>query len=221
MVQLQIERAKIDLFQKEILEWWKKNGASYSWRSFRDPFSVLTAEILLRKTNAEKVERLIENVMKKIPSCRAVKKTPTADLERILLPFGMQKRKARELKRLAAVLEKKFQGRVPSEFAELNSLPGVGNYIASAVLCFGYRKKRPIVDTNVVRVYHRVFSLNSKRARPRDDPLVWDFAQAVLPRFNYKKYNYAVLDFAKKVCRARSPLCRECPIYSLCRWERK
>jgi len=60
-------------------------------------------------------------------------------------------------------------GHVPDEMEELLELPGVGRYIASAVLCFGFGRDVPIVDVNVARVLGRVFGLKPK-GRPQNDP---------------------------------------------------
>ena len=98
----------------------------------------------------------------------------------------------------------------------LLSLYGVGNYIGSAVLCFAYKNRVPIVDTNVIRIFKRVFSLKSLKSRPRMDRDVWKFAEEVMPEENYVSYNYALLDFASEVCRAKNPLCETCPLSDIC-----
>ncbi|MBE9592448.1 MAG: hypothetical protein IMF19_03105 [Proteobacteria bacterium] len=96
------------------------------------------------------------------------------------------------------------------------SLYGVGEYISNAVLCFAFKKRIPIVDTNVLRVYERVFNVKSLKSRPHTDKKMWDFAEKMLPKENYVGYNYALLDFASDICRAKNPFCEICPLKSIC-----
>lgn len=205
-----------DSFAERLLEWWRKSKLDFEWRAWRDPYRVLIAEVLLRRTQAEKVAVLVDAVIEEIGSLEKLLAASRDRLEEVLRPFGMSRKKAQELKALAEKLHVEFGGRVPETLESLVSLPGVGNYIASAVLCFGYGKKKAVVDTNVVRVYQRVFRLESSRARPREDPLFWEFADRMLPESNWREFNYALIDFAKLVCRARKPLCTECPLTSIC-----
>jgi A/G-specific adenine glycosylase len=192
-------RARQRVFRRVLFSWWKRHKLDYPWRSYSDPWRILLAETLLRKTNAEKVERLIPHVIGALPSPAAVLAISRNDLEVLLEPFGMQRRKAHELMLLAHTVMDRHGGQVPSGLAELKALPGVGDYIANAVLCFGFGKRRPIVDPNVIRVFARVFGFSSNRSRPRTDPELWRFAQALLPRTRYREYNWALLDLGKKL----------------------
>lgn len=107
-------------------------------------------------------------------------------------------------------------GHVPDEMEELLELPGVGRYIASAVLCFGFGRDVPIVDVNVARVLGRVFGLKPK-GRPQNDPNMLKLAGGLVPRGKGPEYNEALLDFAALVC-GPGPLCEGCPLRKLCRY---
>lgn len=203
-------------FNKFLLEWWDKNKLAFPWRSFSNKFHNLVTEILLRKTNAEKVQNFIDITVRRLGSPEDILSASHEELESILKPFGMQRRKTKELKMLAQYLVDKFKGRVPESYEELMSLPGVGQYIANSVLCFSFGHRRPLIDVNIIRVFNRVFGFNSSRARARDDPSIWKFAEELLPESRYKEYNYAVIDFAKQVCKLRKPLCLSCPLNSIC-----
>jgi A/G-specific adenine glycosylase len=99
---------------------------------------------------------------------------------------------------------------VPGTKDELMSLPGVGDYVASAVACFSKGEPTPIIDTNVVRVIGRIFGLRLEgEARRRKE--MRDAAAICLDRRQPRLYNYALLDFAALVCIASAPRCTECP----------
>jgi len=120
--------------------------------------------------------------------------------------------RAENIVEVARVLVEKFSGRVPTTEIELRSLPGVGDYVAQAVLCFGFGKRSVLVDTNTVRITGRVFA----RERPRRWQLRLDLyrlAGAVGPD---AAFNYALLDLGALVCRAGKPRCEVCPVRSHC-----
>jgi len=89
-------------------------------------------------------------------------------------------------------------------------------YAANAVLCFATGKDLPLVDTNVIRVVQRVFSLKSPKKRPRTDPQVWIFVSKLVPAGKAAEFNLAVLDFASAVCTSRNPDHAHCPIRDIC-----
>ena len=107
-------------------------------------------------------------------------------------------------------------GKVPNSKNDLLSLPGVGPYSANAVLCFAFNHDVSMVDTNILRVLQRVFSLKSNSPRPRQDKKIWEFAESLPPKGSGKEFNYGILDFAAKVCTSRNPKCNTCVLNGMC-----
>jgi A/G-specific adenine glycosylase len=90
------------------------------------------------------------------------------------------------------------------------------------VASFAYEKPVPAVDTNVARVLRRVFIGDGGRrasgvGRGKD---IWDLARSLVPREGKRawKFNQAVMELGALVCKARKPLCPECPVSISCRW---
>jgi A/G-specific adenine glycosylase len=193
-------KAAVDklLFRRALFAWWRRHKIDYPWRSYSDPWHVLLAETLLRKTNAEKVARFIPKVIEAFPTPDSIL-LQQQGLESSLKPFGMYRKKASELTQLAEAIVERHGGQVPNTLDDLKALPGVGDYIANAVLCFGFGVRRPVVDINVIRVFSHVFGFSSPRSRPRTDPEVWRFAEELLPKMQYKEFNWALLDLGKKL----------------------
>jgi len=213
------ERIKIEYkqFANSLLRWFKQNKRNFQWREKENPYEVLIAEILLRKTDASKVTKVYDVFLKKYPDPERLATAPLKEIEDVLKPIGLYKRRAKELKCLAKILIDKYDGKVPDSKEELEKLPGVGEYIANAVLCFAYGKSVPIVDTNLIRILDRVFGVRSTKSRPRMDKELWQFAEKILPKKEAKNFNLAILDFAALVCTAKKPKCQNCPIRELCR----
>lgn len=131
-------------------------------------------------------------------------------------PLGLHNKRAKQLIEIARALLEKHDGKVPCDAHQLAELPGVGLYIANAVLCFAHDQSVPIVDANIGRVLTRFFALDF-RGRPNLDNRVWAYAATLITKDSEvaKKYNYALLDFAAQVCTVK-PKCLKCPIAEEC-----
>ena len=207
-----VERA---YFRRRLRGWYERNRRSFPWRETEEPFAILLSEVLLQRTQASQVADHFDRILGALPNAEALAGTSNRRLRALLKPLGLSKRAA-TLKQMGRELVERFNGRVPETIDDLRTLPGVGPYIAAATACFAFGQRKAVVDANVVRVLARYFGINSQRARPRDDKMVWERAQLLLPRSQSADYNRALLDFASLVCRPRRPLCGECPLRRRC-----
>ena len=202
-------------FSNRLLIWHFHNMKKFGWRETKAPYKILISEILLHKTDSKKVEKLYPKFIDKFPTIYHLYQAEPEEIDDLIKEIGLFYRGQR-LKKIAEQIVNQFKGNIPTSKEDLMSLYGVGEYISNAVLCFAFKKGVPIVDTNVIRVYERVFNVKSLKSRPHTDKKMWDFAEKMLPKENYVEYNYALLDFASEVCRAKNPLCEICPIKSIC-----
>lgn len=206
---------KIRRFQKRILTWERGNFKEYPWRFTSDPFFILISEILLQKTDARKVVKVYPKFIDSFPTVYSLYHADIQDIKSFFMKIGLFYR-AQRLKEISTQIIKVFNGKIPDEKEKLLSIGGIGNYISNAILCFAFKKRVPIVDSNVIRVYQRVFNVRSSKPRPRTDNMLWRFAEEILPSSDYVRFNYALLDFASEVCKARNPLCEICEVKKIC-----
>lgn len=210
-----MEYQLVSKFQKNILTWYSSNGRIFPWRYTYDAYKVLISEILLQQTNAEKVTSPYITIIQKYKTIFELASADLMFLKNIFTDLGLFYR-ADRLIDISKQLIEKHNGIVPDKRDSLLEIKGIGNYTSHAVLCFGFNKPYAIVDTNVIRVFERVFAFKSTSKRPHTDKKVWEFAQLILPQENYVDYNYGLLDFAAVVCRARRPLCSDCLMHNEC-----
>lgn len=203
-------------FAENLISWHLTNNASFPWREEKDPYKILVSEILLRKTTRKQVKEIFPHFFQVYPSFSALADAHLVEIDEVIHPLGMEHRRARLLKELASQIVSECGGAVPTTEEDLLALPGVGRYVANAVLCFAGGKDAPLVDTNVIRVIQRVFSFKAKRKRVRSDPEVWEFVSSLIPLGKGKEFNLAILDFAAAVCTSRSPKCGSCPNNTMC-----
>jgi len=158
-------------FQRSLIRWFEKNGREYPWRYDPSPYEILLSDVLLQQTNADRVVDVYNQLIREFPDARALAFSEIDELTSIMKPLGLKYKVAR-LKKLGEVIISKYGGDIPCQEDELLSLPGVGQYIANAILCFAFSYKVPLVDVNILRMYERVFSLRSAKRRAREDPAV-------------------------------------------------
>ncbi len=206
-------------FQEGILAYWTQHGRHHlPWRSTRDPWKLLMAEVLLRKTTsvqAAEVYREIESL-----SPEDVVKIDDSKLENILKPLGIYKVRAAQLKDIAQALVSTDPEAFLSD-SFLRSLPGIGRYISNSIRCCAFGHPVPALDTNMIRIIQRVFGWKSGRKRPREDKKLWAFAETLVPNNQGREFNWGILDFGASVCTYRNPKCPECPLNDICTFYRQ
>lgn len=201
---------------RRLRSWYRTHQRRFPWRHNATPWSILLAETLLHRTSANVVQSLYPFARKAFPSPKSViiKKVRWT---RMLQKGGLFWR-ARIFISACEVLILRYGGRIPSDRIELESLPGVGHYTASAVRCFGFGLREFITDTNTIRVAGRLAGKVFDPANHRSQSI-----QALTTRLNDKgraplaRDNYALLDLAAVVCRPRKPMCHKCPLRMSCR----
>ncbi len=208
---------EVESFRQKLLDWFYKCGRDYPWRNTDDPFKVLIAEIMLRRTKADQVKPVYEMIFSKYPDVESLAKANKNAIQEIMYPLGLRWRNA-AFSLVAEELVGKYHGKVPETRLELISLPGVGDYVAGAVLSIGYGKREWIVDSNIVRLFKRYFGVRTSREGRRDKHMV-EMAKIYVSRGDSRKANLAVLDFAALVCKYKNPACNNCLLHEDCKYE--
>ena len=113
----------------------------------------------------------------------------------------------------ARFVRDRLAGQVPDNWQQLVAIPGVGDYIASAVLCFAFNRPSVLMDTNTRRIARRVLG---EVPTPPDWRLRLSLHELAGPRGSDIQWNQSLLDLGALVCRARAPRCGECPVRSHC-----
>ena len=203
---------------ERLLEWWQYSRRRFPWRETVNPYEILVAELLLRKTTAKQVEMLYKKFLSRYPSPKALSEASEKELAESIRSLGMEHRRAILLRQIGKEIVDKYSGRVPISGEELVTLPGVGHYVANAILCLAGGKDVPLVDTNAIRVFQRVSGFESRKRRPRDDSMLWSSIQHMIPPRKGKDFNLALIDLAHIVCIPKNPHCSACPLNRLCRY---
>lgn len=201
-----------ETFRQGLLKWSEKLLREFPWRSTTSPYEIFVAEILLSKTPVSKVEPLYGTFLKRYPTLSDLETADKEELSSLLHPLGLQNRRAAALINIGRKLS---NSGIPESEERLTELPYVGKYVANATLCFAFGHNRPIVDSNVIRVYNRVFDLEITNPESEE---MWQFAYDMLPEKNVRRYNLALLDFGSTACTTQNPACEECFANEFCEY---
>lgn len=198
-------------FSKEhikLLQWYEKNGRhDLLWRNTKEIYHVYLSEIMLQQTQVNRVmNEYYPKFLEKFPT---LKKLAEASLEDVLSCWsglGYYSR-ARNLHKTAQLSNDTF----PTSMEELQKLPGIGKYTASAICSFGYHQQVSVVDTNIARVLKRYFALVEV-----SDSLIWKYADNFLNPNETRSHNLALMDLGAMICLPLNPLCPLCPLSKGC-----
>lgn len=214
------EEAKLRAwFARRLVKWHEQgNSRDFPWREGADAYQLLMSEMMLRRTQARQVAPVYRRFLNRWPTLSDFLKAREDELREVLEPLGLKWRASNFIQLQTAL---KAQGSMPENMEGLVALPGVGDYVANAVLCFSGYSSGALIDTNTVRVIARFFGLETHDGTRR---LKWfkDLANNLLPIPSRRQaYHYALLDLAATVCTPVSPCCEKCPLHSRCAFFQK
>lgn len=210
-----ITKKKINEFQDILLDWYITNGRQFPWRTEGlTDYQIIIAETLLQRTKAETVAKFYTNFIEDYPNWDSIVEEDAKSVEEYLKPLGLYRQRSIRLQHLAKEMVKR-NGRLPKSRNELESIPFMGQYIANSIELIIFNQPSPLVDVNMSRLLERYFGPR-KMADIRYDPYLQKLSYKVVNHPKAKKINWAILDFAALVCKARTPLCNECELNRTC-----
>lgn len=205
-------------FRTSLLNWYRKQGRELEWRKSVTPYRILVSEVLLHQTQVKTVQPIYRRFLKKFPSFEVLAKADLKDVKTITDPLGYKVR-GKWLHNIAKTVIENCYGKLPETLEELMELEGIGRYTAGAILSFAFRKKAPIVDTNVERIIRRVFDLENAPQKAATEKMIWEYADRLLPSEENPQdifdFNQGVMDLGALICQIQ-PSCPICPLRTLC-----
>ena len=202
-------------FSQLLLAWYRKNARILPWRETSDPYAIWISEIMLQQTRVDTVIPYYHKWLEEFPT---VEDLATADEDRVLKVWeglGYYSR-ARNLHKAAHILVDRFQGQLPRDLKDLQSLPGVGRYTAGAIASIAFGIPAPILDGNLRRVLTRFFNIRTPIQTTETEKRLWKLAGELLPPNNPGDFNQALMELGALVCLPINPNCADCPLNKEC-----
>lgn len=210
-----IIKSEIQSLRKSLINWYMVNQRDLPWRKATCPYPIWVSEVMLQQTQVSTVLPYYHGFLKRFPG---LKHLARANLQEVLKAWeGMgYYARARNLHKAAGVVISQHKGIIPQSWQDFRKLPGVGDYIAAAVLSIAFSKPYAVVDGNVKRVLARLFGMQEPVNQSSSKKI---FQQAAADLLNAQKpgiFNQAIMELGAIVCRPRNPLCQTCPVQTWC-----
>jgi A/G-specific adenine glycosylase len=203
--------------RQQLYSWWEINKRDLPWRFGRTtPWGVLVSEVMSQQTQMSRVVPYWKAWMDIWPDARALAEASPAAVITAWGKLGYPRRALR-LQACARVVSKQYHDELPRTYEDLTSLPGVGDYTASAVMSFAYGERVGVIDTNIRRVLSRVF-LGVESQGGSSSVEERSLASMVLPDELRESvlWNQSLMELGALLCTARKPLCDICPLAQWC-----
>jgi A/G-specific adenine glycosylase len=176
----------------------------------------MIAEFMLQRTRADQVVPVYLDFLKKYPDIESLANSKIDDVKNLLKPLGLYWRSA-HFKKAAQYIIKEHGGKVPSTKNELLKNPGVGDYVAGAILAVSFKKSIAIVDSNIARVINRYYGLELQGEIRRKKKIV-DISSRLFEHHNPDMLLFALIDFSAIVCTPSNPKHDTCPLSKTCKY---
>lgn len=181
------------------------------WRSNPQPYLVWVSEIMLQQTQVVTVIPYFERFIQRLPT---VESLAIADLDDVLglwAGLGYYSR-ARNLHKTAQIVHEQYDGEFPSNYDELQELPGIGPYVAAAVASIAFDVAVPVVDGNVLRVFCRFWGIDEDIRLPKVRTELFERLSPIVGMCKPSAFNQAIMELGALVCTPRTASCEQCPL---------
>lgn len=175
--------------------------------NYNDPFSFLVAVILSAQCTDENVNKVTKELFLYADSPNDMMLLGEEEIERIIRPCGLYRVKSRAIKNMAEQLLEKHNGIVPSNFSDLEALPGVGHKTASVIMSQCFNIPAFPVDTHISRLARRWGLSDAKNVIGIERDL-----KNVFPENTWRRLHLQMISYGRKYCPARGHCIEKCMI---------
>ena len=182
--------------------------------TYDNPYSLIVAVILSAQCTDRRVNMITPALLERFPSAHSMAAADPSEIFEYIKSCSYPNNKSKHLSGMARMLVEEFGGKVPSDPAELQKLPGVGRKTANVMASVVFKKPVMAVDTHVFRVSRRIGLV---RNAPTPLSAEKQLTQNIPEELIHKAHHWLILH-GRYVCKARNPLCNKCGLTGFCRY---
>lgn len=181
-----------------------------------NPYTLLVAVVLSAQATDKGVNKATEKLFKIADTPQKMLELGEAGLKEHIKTIGLYNSKAKNVIALSRILINDYNGAIPQTREDLVKLPGVGRKTANVVLNIAFGQDTIAVDTHIFRVSNRTGLAPGKTPEQVEEKL----EQVVPEEFRRHAHHWLILH-GRYICKARTPLCGQCPVYTQCGFKEK
>ena len=206
------------IITNKVLNWYDIHKRSLPWRkktsSKKKQYYTLVSEFMLQQTQVATVIPYFNRFIKEIPNLESLAKFDNQKLIKLWEGLGYYSR-VKNLKKTAQSVIKDFNQNLPDNLLDLKSLPGIGDYTASAILAIAFNKSTIPLDGNIERVLKRYLYLKNENEIEKENLIKKKKIFGTSTRAS--DYAQALMELGALICKPVNPYCEKCPITKKCK----
>ena len=179
--------------------------------NYNSAYELLVAVILSAQCTDKRVNIITSKLFENYNTPQKMITLKQSELEDIIKSCGFYHNKAKNILKMSEDLLLRYNGQVPSNLEDLQSLSGVGRKTANVVLGEYFKQDAFAVDTHVLRVSGRLGIIKTKDPKKCELALTKFFEKK-----DWSKLHLQFVLFGRYVCKSLSPNCDKCPFYQKC-----
>jgi len=200
--------------RRKLFVWHKDNYRDFPWRQTKNPYDTLIAEFMLHRTRADQVVRVYQDFIIKYPDVDSLACANPVEVNEVTARLGLHWR-GKHFINAAIFIRENFRGGIPDSRDKLLSVPGVGEYVAGAILAVVFNKREWVVDSNIARFLDRFYGLNFSGEIRRKREVI-EISKGLYQTTRSRQLTFALLDFTALVCKPIKPVCNSCIVKMKC-----
>jgi len=184
--------------------------------NYENPFELMIAVILSAQATDISVNKATDRLYPVARTPEAILALGVAGLLPYIRTIGLYNSKAKNIIKTCRIVIAEHSSEVPRSREELEALPGVGRKTANVILNTAFGEPTIAVDTHIFRVANRTGLAKGKTPLEVEKRLT----KMTRDEFKLNAHHWLILH-GRYVCKARTPLCGECPIIQWCEYKQK
>jgi len=213
MTDADVRDALIQIYRRLYAYYGKQKPAL----EFENVYQLVIMVVLSAQESDAKINKVAKTFFKKFPTCKALVEADLTEIQDALKQVGLYRQKARYIKQLCAIIQDRYNGKIPNNIDDLLKLPGVGRKSANAILAYGFNKPALVVDRHFIRVINRLGITGQVENPDKIEQLVAKY----LPQEYWTQFSLLLQTHGRTICLARNPKCDICPISEFCNYAKE
>ena len=180
---------------------------------YNEAWKLLVSVRLAAQCTDERVNIIVKDLFAKYPGINELAQAEPEEIEEIVRPCGLGKSKARDISKCMKVLRDEYNGKIPTDFKSILSLPGVGRKSANLIMGDVFGKPAIVTDTHCIRLVNRIGLVNGIKDPKKVEMALWE----IIPPEEGSDLCHRLVWHGRDVCTARTkPHCERCCLNDIC-----
>lgn len=199
----------------KLIQWYLLHQRALPFRDSRNPYHIWISEIMAQQTQINTMIPYYLRWIKHFPTIVSVAQAQENEILKMWEGLGYYRR-ARSVQAAAKKIVSDFNSSIPDSYEDIRSLPGIGDYTASAIISIAFNKPIVAVDGNVIRVVTRLFGIEADPSKKSTIQTIKGKLSFFLDDENNNILTQAWMELGALVCTPKNPKCLECPLNKEC-----